>query len=339
MNLDQLTARYLPAVEAEMQDLLAPPADQRGDLYNCLRYHMGWVDEQFRPTSEPTGKRLRPVFCLLTCEACAGDWQDALPAAAAVELLHNFSLIHDDIEDGDVTRRGRPTMWTLWGVPQTLNAGDAMYALAQLALLRSVDRGLPAETVVTAAHLLNRTCLQLTEGQFLDIRFETQQAVAVDTYLQMVSGKTAALLAAACELGALAAAAPLDQRNHLCAFGHHLGLAFQIQDDLLGIWGDPQLTGKPVGADLQRHKKTLPIIHGLQHCPPLRRLLTSPQLSPDQIAQAIHLLETTGSDRWAGDAAAAQTQQALTALDDAHLCQPFASVLHDLALQLLQRVR
>ncbi|HIE38269.1 MAG TPA: polyprenyl synthetase family protein, partial [Anaerolineae bacterium] len=249
------------------------------------------------------------------------------------------SLIHDDIEDNDTPRRGRPTVWALWGVPQALNAGDALYALAHIALLRLADRDLPARTVVAALRLFDRACLRLTEGQFLDIRFETQESVSPEAYLRMAEGKTAALLAVSCELGALVAGAPPTRREHLRAFGHHLGLAFQIQDDLLGIWGDPDVTGKPVGSDLLRRKKTLPILHGLQRSDALRALLAQADLSPGGIARAVDLLEETGSRAWAQERAREQTDRALAALDAGNLQPPPADALRGLASRLLNRSR
>lgn len=334
-----MIAHYLAAVESEMRSLLQAPDPALHDLYGYLRYHLGWADRNLQPANEQSGKRLRPLFCLLCCEACGGEWQRALPAAAAVELVHNFSLIHDDIEDSDTTRRGRPTAWTLWGIPQTLNAGDALYALSQLALLRLERTGLPAEAIVDAARLLNETSLRLTEGQFLDIRFESRAQIDVEEYLAMIERKTGALLAAACELGALVAQAPPSQRDALRAFGLHLGLAFQIQDDILGIWGDPAVTGKPVGSDLIRRKKTLPILYGLAHSEALRALLDSATLTPADVEGATRELEAVGSRKICQDRAEEHTRQALAALDAAALRGDAALALRQLALSLLGRER
>jgi len=339
MDAKALTDRYLPALEAEMQAVIAAPSSDLHDLYGYLRYHMGWVDAQFHPITGHAGKRLRPTFCLLSCQACGGDWEQALPAAAAIELLHNFSLIHDDIEDGDTARRGRPTLWKLWGLPQGLNAGDALYALAHLALLRLSERNRPDRTVLTAARLFEETCMRLTEGQFLDIAFETQENVSLQTYLLMIEKKTAALLAAACKLGALLAGASSTQQEHLHTFGHHLGLAFQIQDDILGIWGNPQVTGKPARSDLLCRKKTLPIVHALQESAPLRSLFAKDDLTPADIAQATKLIESAGSRAFAEEQARHHTNRALEALDAADLDNPAGNALHDLAVSLLGRTR
>lgn len=333
--------RYIPALEAEMQAVVAASSPMLYDLYGYLRYHLGWIDAQFQPIegAAHTGKRIRPTLCLLTCEACGGDWRRALPLATAVELLHNFSLIHDDIEDRDRTRRGRPTVWALWGIPQAINAGDALYTLAHLALLRVADQELPAETVVSAMRLFDRTCLRLTEGQFLDIGFEDREEVSPTDYLHMVAGKTAALLACAIKLGTMAAQTPAAQQERLSDFGHYLGLAFQMQDDVLGIWGDPHVTGKPVGSDLIRGKKTLPILHGLERSPPLRSLLAQPELKAEDVDQAVALLEAAGSRRVTEERAQEYTRHALEALVVADLEGPAADALDALAHTLLGRVR
>lgn len=338
-TIQALMDRYLPFLEAEMQEVVSAPSPDLHDLYGMLRYHLGWADEHFRSARSSPGKRLRPVLCLLACEACEGDWQQALPGACAVELVHNFSLIHDDIEDGDTTRRERPTVWAVWGLPQGLNAGDALFALAHLALLRLCDRGLPAQTVVGAIQVLDQACLRLTEGQFLDIRFENQECIPAQAYLRMAAGKTAALLAASCELGALVANASPSRRERMRAFGHHLGLAFQIQDDVLGIWGDPRLTGKPVGADLQRGKKTLPVVHAIERSPSLRALLAHRPLSPGQVAQAMEILEETGSRQWTEEVGREQTDAALAALAAADPRGAAGDALRSLARALLERVQ
>jgi geranylgeranyl diphosphate synthase type I len=339
--VDPFVERYLPRLEAEMQAVVDAPSPAVGDLYGYLRYHLGWVDAHFQPLrgSAHTGKRIRPTLCLLACEGCHGDWEQALPAAAAIELVHNFSLIHDDIEDGDETRRGRPTVWSVWGMPQALNAGDALYTLAHLALLRLADRGVPTETVLAALSMFHTTCLRLTEGQFLDIGFETRDAVSPEEYLHMVEGKTAALLATTCELGALIARAPARQRQELRSAGHYLGLAFQMQDDILGIWGDPQQTGKPVGSDLIRRKKTFPILHGLRHSQALQALLARPTLSQTDVEEAVALLEQVGSREWTQRQAETFTHRSLAALDGAALTGPAAEAMLHVVSSLLGRAR
>jgi geranylgeranyl diphosphate synthase type I len=339
MSLEELMSRYGPALEAEMQAVVQHREERQRHLFGMLRYHLGWVDASFERCDARSGKRVRPVLCLLSCESCGGSWERALPGGAAVELLHNFTLIHDDIEDQDETRRGRPTVWSVWGEAQGVNAGDTLFALSQLAILKLRDRGLPAAVVVEATRLFNETCVALTGGQHLDIEFEDRNDVSVDDYLAMVEGKTAALVSCSCELGALIADAPASQREYLRAFGRHSGLAFQMLDDILGIWGNSDMTGKPVGADIVRRKKTLPLLHGLERSMELRMLMARDSLSDDDVRYARDLLEKAGSREYTERLAQSHHEAALTALRRANLCKPAAHALHELAEKLLNRRR
>jgi geranylgeranyl diphosphate synthase type I len=336
-ELENYFVRYLPSLEVEMRDVVQGTDSRQAELYGMLHYHLGWADAAFNPCQTQTGKRVRPVLCLLTCESCGGDWEQALPAAAAIELLHNFSLIHDDIEDQDRVRRGRPTVWSLWGQAQAINAGDTLFALAQLALLRLPERGVPAENVVAAHRLFNQTCVALTGGQYLDIGFEDRDDISVADYLAMVEGKTAALIACACEIGAVVAAVSVPYRKHLHSFGRHLGLAFQMRDDILGIWGDPDVTGKPVGADIVRRKKTLPILHGLEQSAELRALLAQETLSTTDVHRATHLLQQTNSCKYTEQLVHEHHVQAMAVLEQADLQRPSAYALQELAQVLLNR--
>jgi geranylgeranyl diphosphate synthase type I len=319
---------------------LAQASDPRhADFFGMMRYHLGWADEKLNPYQARTGKRVRPVLCLLCCEACDGDWEQALPAGAAIEIMHNFTLIHDDIEDRDETRRGRPTVWTLWGDAHAINVGDAMFALSNLALLLLAERKVPAATVVAACCLFNVTQLALTGGQYLDIGFEDRNDVSVDDYLVMIEGKTAALAACSCEMGALIAGAAEEQCARLRDFGRHLGLTFQMRDDILGIWGDPELTGKPAGADIARRKKSLPILHGLAKSEELQALLNQDSLSPADVLQATDLLEQAGSREYAAQLAQEHHTAALAALEEADLQGAAAYALHELEMTLLNRAK
>lgn len=339
MSLETFLTRYLPPLEAEMRTIVKTAEPSYAGLYGMLRYHMGWADAAFNPRQARAGKRVRPVLCLLACEACDGDWEQALPAGAAIELMHNFTLIHDDIEDRDDTRRGRPTVWTLWGEAQAINAGDALFALANLSLLLLSERGVPATTVVAAIRLFNCTQLALTSGQYLDIGFESRADVSIVDYLVMIEGKTAALVACSCEMGALVAAAPDAQRESLRLFGHHLGMTFQMRDDILGIWGDPAVTGKPAGADIIRRKKSLPILHGLEHSAELRTLLAQDTLSAADVRRAKGLLQEANSRAYTEQLAQEHHTQALAALEETDLHGPASQALHELAQTLLNRDR
>lgn len=337
--LDRYFDRYLPSVVDEIRAVIRVYDSGRDDLFGLLRYHLGWVDAAFRPCDAPSGKRMRPMLCLLVCEGCGGDWKRGLPAAAAVELVHNFSLIHDDIQDRDATRRGRPTVWSIWGEAQGINAGDAMFAIAQLAMLRLREQDVPLATILDAARVFNETCVTLTRGQYLDIGFEGRDQVSVDEYVLMTEGKTAALVACSCELGALIAGARAAKRKHMRAFGHHLGLAFQMQDDVLGIWGDSNVTGKPVGNDIARRKKSLPLLHGLERNAELRSLLGRETISAADVRSATRMLEEAGSRAFAADLARQHHDQALAALFRANLKPPVAEALRELGTRLLNRRR
>jgi geranylgeranyl diphosphate synthase type I len=230
-------------------------------------------------------------------------------------------------------------VWSIWGEAQGINAGDALLALAQLALLRLDERGVPPATVLRATRLFNEACVTLTRGQYLDIGFESRSAVSIQDYLAMIGAKTAALVACSCEMGALIAGAPEAQCQHLRAFGRNCGLAFQMLDDVLGIWGDSCVTGKPVGADIARRKKTLPLLHGLQQNGELHTLLAKERLTRSDVRRATDLLEAAGSREFSEQMAREHHQQALAALERADLRREVAAALKELAEKLLSRRR
>lgn len=329
--------RYVPSLEREMQRVVAPSVVGPDLIYNMLHYHLGWVDAQFNPSVSDGGKRVRPMLLLLTTEAQGGDWRHGLPAAASIELLHNFTLIHDDIEDRDERRRGRPTLWSIWGVPQAINAGDALFTLAYRALINLHETPLPDDRVIQALQKYTNATLRLTEGQCRDIAFETQDETSESDYLSMISGKTAALIGLASELGGVVADASDQQLERLQTFGVSLGKAFQMQDDLLGLWGDPDKTGKPVGSDILKHKKTLPIIHGTRNNLELRSLLAEPCLTEGDVIHALSLLEATGSRSYTESQAQRYHREALAALEDSGGQGEAQAMIHQLVLNLLNR--
>lgn len=361
-ELKTLAAQYLPALEAEMRHALSPAADEavpsdngRDRFYKMIHYHMGWVDSDFQPVAENGGKRIRPLLCLLVCQAVgsasgaggasnAGStggeeeyWRRALPAAAAVEILHNFTLVHDDIEDGSPTRRGRPTMWKLWGTAQAINCGDAMFALAHLALARLVDYGVDPAIVVRALRRFDETCVRLTEGQHADMSFETVDSVSVDAYLHMITGKTAVLLGLCAELGAMIGGGDEATVRHYAAFGKELGLAFQMKDDILGIWGDEELTGKSAASDIETGKKTLPVLYGLSQSEALRELYGRANGSGGYVREVVSLLDASGAYEFANNKA---TEYSRGALDHLEATQPVGvagEALHQLTEMLLTR--
>ena len=248
-------ARPNALLERHLRDALggAPPVQR---YYQMMAYHLGWLDERLRESGGHGGKRLRPTLCLLACESVGAPPEHALPGALAVELVHNASLVHDDIEDGDELRRHRPAVWALWGTAHGVNVGDGMLSLAHLAMLEAgASRG--ATVAATAAAVLSRACVDLFEGQFLDQEYQALDSVSLPQYLAMVDRKTGALFGCAAELGGLLGGAGPGVLRRLGQFGRTLGRVFQMQDDLLGVWGDRSKTGKP-SADVRKRKRGLP---------------------------------------------------------------------------------
>jgi len=247
-------------IEAEMRSVLEERDGHSRPLYEMLAYHLG-LDN----TEGPRGKRMRPLLGLLAYQSLTGSYRGALPGAAAVELGHNFSLVHDDIEDADRERRHRPTLWAIWGVPLAINAGDALFALSRLALYRLLADGFSERRVLALMRVYDETCLALCEGQFLDITFEREPNVSVGGYLEMIGKKTAALVGASVQAGAILATDEPAVIEAYRRFGYDLGIAFQMADDVKGSFWTAAESGKPEAGDIRKRKKTLPLVWALEH--------------------------------------------------------------------------
>jgi len=309
MNLKDYTDTMLPAIENELQHFIDHLSEPRTHLFHdMLAYHMGWTGEGAGRAAQ--GKRLRPLLLLLPATACGKDWKPALPAAASIELIHNFSLVHDDIQDYSDMRRGRPTVWKKWEMPQAINVGDMLFILAQLAIFGIKDH-FPADIVLKAGEIIQKACLGLSCGQFLDISYETRNDLSLEDYWPMISGKTAALLSACPQVGALLGGADETHQEAWHNFGHYLGLAFQVQDDYLGIWGDSALTGKSTESDLVAGKKSLPVLYGLgKHGPFARRWLDGP-IHVEEVASLAGQLTEEGARLYTQQMADQMTDLAL----------------------------
>jgi geranylgeranyl diphosphate synthase type I len=304
-----------PAVLAEVRDLVDAPMRAIVDrlapaVRQVANYHFGWVDADGTPLAGGSGKAVRPALAVLSAEAAGAKADVGIPGALAVELVHNFSLLHDDVMDGDEERRHRPTAWTVFGRSAAILAGDALLALAFEALFD--DDGIPTDRSRDAQASVAAATQSLIVGQVNDLDFEGRLDVGVDECVEMAAGKTAALMACASSIGARLAGAPIDVVRALDTFGHELGLAFQLVDDLLGIWGSTQTTGKPVGADLRARKKSLPVVaamaSGTAAGDELRRVYASGSLDADAddevVARAAALVDEAGGRAWASDEAA-----------------------------------
>jgi len=338
MVLTDLQSRWLPLIEDHLQSFL-DSLDFGGSagLKAMLVHHMGWSEGE--GDSGTHGKRIRPLLTLLCAFAYdTGREESILPAALAVELLHNFTLIHDDIEDQSPLRHGRTTLWKKWGIPQAINAGDALFSIAQLALL-DLSKTCKDSITVQAALRFNQVCLHLTCGQYLDIAFESQDAIDTEAYLEMIRGKTAALIGFSTQMGGLIAGADEDRCNMLYRFGENLGMAFQIQDDYLGVWGNPAVTGKSAASDLQSRKLSLPVIFGLERSPEFRSLWKQGKtFTSGEIAQLTMLLESCGAPEYVRGQAEAYTENAFLALKQAFPNQNlYTEALIELSWKLLNR--
>ena len=317
-------AALIADTEAEIVRLVQDRDPSTHGLYEMVRYHLA-----LDGSGASGGKRMRPLLGLLAYASIAGEHQRALPGAAAVELGHNFSLVHDDIEDGDTERRHRATLWTIHGVPQAINTGDALFSLSRIALHRLTDLGFPDSTVLRLMRLFDETCLALCEGQYIDIAMSaSEDLMSVDLYFDMIGRKTAALISASIEAGALLATSDEEVIARYRGFGWALGLAFQLNDDLLGIWGVEQTTGKEP-SDVAHKKKTLPVIYAWEHAGPqdrerLRAIYATPDPTSDEVAEIIAILERSGAREYTRDEARRYRDEALAELDAARVVTPAA---------------
>ncbi len=337
-SLPKSFTSYRDTVRVELEKVIdsCPPA-----LGNILRYHMGWQDEYGRYCSRGSGKFIRPTLCLLSCQAVGGNTSGVTPAASAIELIHNFSLIHDDIEDASYERHHRPTVWRLWGQSQAINAGDAMFTLAYLALLRLKEKGIADEKIANCAEMLSLACLELCEGQYLDVEYESRLNITVEDYLAMATKKTGALLAVSTSLGAYLGSddSKLVESFHL--FGKELGVAFQIRDDILGIWGIEESVGKSTG-DIWRRKKTLPVVYGLQNNKGtarknLAKLYSQESIEGEDIREVTKILDNAGARDYAENLAEQYYCRALAQLEATRLDTSSLAPIKETACFLLKR--
>jgi len=329
---------YRNAVRVELKNVIDSSLPS---LRNILRYHMGWQDEHGHSCSGESGKLMRSTLCLLSCQAVGGDTSQVMPAAAAVELIHNFSLIHDDIEDVSYERHHRPTVWKLWGESQAINAGDAMFTLAYLALLRLKEKGIADEKIVSATEMLSLACLELCEGQYLDVEYENRLDTTVEDYLDMAAKKTAALFAVSTSLGAYLGSEGSELVDFFHLFGKELGIAYQICDDILGIWGAAESIGKSAG-DVSRRKKTLPVVYGLQNSEGVARkrleaLYSQKSIGDKDTAEVMKILDHLGARDYAENLAEQYHCKASAHLEATRLDKSRQAPLEQTACFLLKR--
>jgi geranylgeranyl diphosphate synthase type I len=335
MSLSKFMDLMLPEIEEELKKNVES-VKQTGldELHSMLAYHLGWEGEGAGPKAR--GKRIRPLLLLLTTATTGEDWHNALPCAASVELVHNFSLIHDDIQDESSLRRGRPTIWKKWGIPQAINAGDSMFALAHTAL-QHLNESVSNEAKLKAHQIIPHACLTLTQGQYLDLAYEHKRGLSISDYWPMIQGKTASLLATCTELGALLGGMTKNEINTYRMFGKYVGFAFQVHDDILGIWGNSVLTGKSAESDLLTGKKSLPVLYALEKGGEFANRWKSKGVKPAEVLELAEVLKSEGACEYAKSEADKLTEEALEWLGKLNLDGDAADALIELSNQLTNR--
>ena len=294
------------------------------------------------PCVATEGKALRPTLCLFACEATGGHARQALPAAVALEFIHNFSLIHDDIQDRDEMRHHRPTLWAQWGLPKALVAGNILRILADKSLDGLVDQGANIELALAVNRLLTEAYLEMIEGQYLDLTYESRPDIGLDDYLSMISKKTGALIRCSFNLGATIGT---DDEATVTAFresGEALGYLFQIRDDVLGIWGDEETTGKPVGADIRRKKNSLPVVYTMsqatgQSMRALMDIYKKESVTDSDVDDVLDIMRRVRAREYAHELATEHRDRALAALESVELDAAARHDIKDLADFLLAR--
>ena len=318
-QLPGMFSRYKDRIEEELGR--AVPETSGADVHLLLHYHLGWIDRHGNPAGSASsqGKALRPTLCMFACEALNPDFARAMPAAAALELIHNFSLLHDDIQDQDLERRHQPTAWSLWGIPKALVAGDAMQSTGDLAILRVAQEGVPAEVSLRVSDILTSTYLEMIEGQCLDLEFEGRTDITTSEYLHMIACKTGALIRCGLETGAMLADGSETTVRAFAQFGEGLGRAFQIRDDYLGIWGDEATLGKATGNDIRRRKKSYPVVFALERAggaafDDMQRIYSQTELDEDDVQRVLAILDEVGARESAQELTETAANRALEAL-------------------------
>lgn len=336
----KLQHSMLDAIETELKRQVSRLDEPRTRLFHeMLTYHMGWAGEG--AGTQATGKRIRPLITLLSVASINNNgsdvnWLHAVSLAAAIELVHNFSLVHDDIQDNSELRRGRKTTWVKWGAPMAINVGDALFVIANQSAL-SLKEHYPAEMVVRASSLMNDCCLELTQGQFLDMSYEERADLTMEDYWPMIGGKTSALLSVCTQIGAFLGYAQEDKVELYRLFGYNLGLAFQVQDDILGIWGNEALTGKSAASDLVEGKNSLPVLFALEKNGEFAQRWNQGPITADEVGVVSTLLEDEGGKAYAEKMSEELTQKALGYLQMADPQGEAGEAILGLANMLLKR--
>ena len=324
-------SEYQQAVEQELRDVFD---GREGFLYNLLRYHLGWVDQHGSPQEGGPLLHLQGAVALVCCEALGADFRQALPAAAGVELIHNFTLVHGEVQAGRAESVDRPGIWWVWGPAQAINAGDGLHALGRTTIMRLGRRGASPERVLRAVRSLDQACLQLCEGQYMDLEFQDQMMVTDAAYMNMINRKAGALTGCAAESGALAAGASESQCAALHKFGAGLGSAWQIARDIGDLWGE--LGDGITASNIISKKKSLPIIHALEHGSlaakrELGTIYMKRVMEPEDASRLVSVLDETGARAAAENRARQLAEDGLAVASSAGVSPDGKDLLRELA--------
>ncbi len=330
--------KYLPEIDKELKSIIRGSKSAQ-EMYDMMAYFLGWQDEFGRKIDDKNarGKRFRPTLCLLCCEALGGDYKKALSVAATIELFHNFSLIHDDIEDHDEVRRHKPSLWKLWGIEKAINTGDAMFILSELS---GFNLKIESRKKLKILETLNQAFLEITEGQFIDMNFEKSTKVKIANYLEMIDKKTASLVSASAGVGAIIGTDNLKIIKNFKDFGFNFGMAYQIYDDIAGIWGKKNETGKEVAGDIKKKKKTLPLIYSLEKFDLKKRnqvikIYKKDKLSDLDIKLVTNLLNKTESKEYTAKLVKDYQKKAVSCLEKIKMKDEIKAEIQDLVSSLI----
>ncbi len=337
--LPSVFGRYQESIDSALRDRLTRTGSF---IYSMLRYAMGWSDTNGASVSAPQGKALRPTLCLLTCEAVSGEYERALAPAVAIELIHNFSLIHDDIQDRDEYRRHRPTLWRVWGEARALTAGNVMRVVADSSLQGLCGDSQSLGEIVAVNRVINEASLQMIEGQYLDVAFEGRSDIGMREYIRMISRKTGALIRTPMHVGAIMGTEDSKTIERFRECGRSLGYVFQIRDDVLGIWSKETITGKPVGADIRRRKNSLPIVHAMAHAnrtqkQTLGAIYAREAVRDVDVDTVLDIMDSLGTEAYANSLAAEYCERALEQLAGVEMPSGPRADIEELATFLLVR--
>ena len=329
--------RFADQIEAELREIIE---SRPMPLYRMMSYHLGWIDEQGNPLTGGGREGIRSTLCLMACEAAGGDPAKAMPAAAAIELAHNFYLIHDDVQDGNPQRDNRASVWWHWGPAQAINAGDGMHALARLSLFRLKEKGLSDDLIFRGIQFLDEACLKLCEGHYLDISYQESITITVNSYFTMIEGKAGALVEGAMKLGALVASQDdaLIEAMGLC--GKKLGMASQVREDILDTWSPTSPDSPPVGKILNK-KKTLPVLYAIETGKlsdkrELGEIYFKRVLEPQDVGKMVAVLDRVGAREYCQGVLTQLYQEALESLDSSGLSPEATQGIREAAQYMVQ---